>query len=604
MKRLLLFIAIVAIASPARAQLFSAPMTPTPPAVNLGAGVPNALANPPNANGGVTLLSGPAAQGNCLAWGANGIQDAGSPCLTAPTIGMTNITGAGAPVATTLANRATDSGVTFNLKNDFGAKCDGATDDTSAIQNWLNKAAPNVQLIAPAGICNFSLPLTVPQASQFTLQGAGKRSTDFHYTGTSTTATLLTVNAPNAAVVNAVTIKDFRISTATTMTGGFAFQANGLFASLVEDVVLDGNSAGASSGKLCGGYWFNGAGGIELRNPDAFSLQNCGDGVALNGNLGGNAGLRIFGGSVGGTVSNNVNTGFANGFHMAGNMGGLECTQTNVHNNVVGYLIDDATVAVGNRDMQIHCTFDTSQNDGILINDPLSSGENIDLDGWVASTQGATSGTSGSDAYGINVVSLPSGYVNLRGNVVYNNCGDGLYSQDVTTNFLFNSATLFENNGVNSSAICTAWKANNPGHGYGVKSSSLSSNNRGMISGLGNSAGVQGNFIGLSTVGGSLLASQYVTGGGSPSISGTCSGSVGAQHGGTSAGNITATSACTGTLILTISNNKAPNGQHCSMYDKGTPTNLWTVTASSAGAVTFSGTMANADVLDWGCQPY
>ena len=64
--------------------------------------------------------------------------------------GTTNITGA-EPVATSLANRATDSGVTFNLKNDFGAKCDGATDDTSAIQNWLNKAAAERPPCGPGG---------------------------------------------------------------------------------------------------------------------------------------------------------------------------------------------------------------------------------------------------------------------------------------------------------------------------------------------------------------------------------------------------------------------------------------------------------------------
>ena len=132
MKRLVLFVAIAGLVAPARAQLFNAPMTPTTPgaSMNLGAGLPAALANPANSNGGVPLLSGPAAQGNCLVWGANGIQDAGSPCLTPPTIGAANLSGTGAAVATSLSDRATDFGVTFNLKTDFGAKCDGATDDT------------------------------------------------------------------------------------------------------------------------------------------------------------------------------------------------------------------------------------------------------------------------------------------------------------------------------------------------------------------------------------------------------------------------------------------------------------------------------------------
>ena len=72
---------------------------------------------------------------------------------------------------------------TFNLKNDFGAKCDGATDDTQAIQGWLNKAAAGVRLIAPAGTCDFSVPLTIPYADGWSLAGAGHGATVFNYTG-------------------------------------------------------------------------------------------------------------------------------------------------------------------------------------------------------------------------------------------------------------------------------------------------------------------------------------------------------------------------------------------------------------------------------------
>ena len=87
--------------------------------------------------------------------------------------------GTGATTSPTLANRATDGGVTFNLKEDFGAKCDGSTDDTTAIQAWLNKAAANVRLIGPAGICDFSSALTVGAVSDFTIEGAGKRTRIF-----------------------------------------------------------------------------------------------------------------------------------------------------------------------------------------------------------------------------------------------------------------------------------------------------------------------------------------------------------------------------------------------------------------------------------------
>ena len=177
MKRFLLFIALAGLAPPAHAQFFVGPASPTPAVVSLGSGLSTALGNPVNSSGGLPLLGGTVTAGDCLVWGANGIQDAGSGCAAG------NVTGMGAPVGTSLSNRATDFGVTFNLKTDFGAKCDGATDDTAAIQNWLNKAAANVHLVAPGGTCLFSTPLTIAPVNSLTITGAGSGATIFTYKG-------------------------------------------------------------------------------------------------------------------------------------------------------------------------------------------------------------------------------------------------------------------------------------------------------------------------------------------------------------------------------------------------------------------------------------
>ena len=90
MKRFLLFLAIAGFVAPARAQLFNAPMTPTPlgASINLGAGLPTALANPANTSGGVPTVGGTLSSGNCLAWGSAGIQDTGSPCAASNVVGM------------------------------------------------------------------------------------------------------------------------------------------------------------------------------------------------------------------------------------------------------------------------------------------------------------------------------------------------------------------------------------------------------------------------------------------------------------------------------------------------------------------------------------
>ncbi len=132
--------------------------------------------------------------------------------VTGSITGLTTGTGAGA--AASMADRATDAGVTFNLRTYFGAKCDGVTDDTAAMQNWLNKAAPNVNLVAPAGTCLFSTILTAPTANNYAISGSG--ATIFKYTGASTSSPLINLGS---ATQTGVLPHDFAVTTATSTTG-------------------------------------------------------------------------------------------------------------------------------------------------------------------------------------------------------------------------------------------------------------------------------------------------------------------------------------------------------------------------------------------------
>ena len=88
-------------------------------------------------------------------------------------------------------NRSTEGGALYNLKNDFGAACDGVTDDTAAIQSWLAKAASGVRLVIPAGVCNFNTPLASPTVNNFTISGSGVANSVLHYTGSATSSVLL-----------------------------------------------------------------------------------------------------------------------------------------------------------------------------------------------------------------------------------------------------------------------------------------------------------------------------------------------------------------------------------------------------------------------------
>ncbi len=485
---------------------------------------------------------------------------------------------------------------TYDLVQNFKAACNGSADDTTKIQAWLNEAGPNVTLTAPAGQCNFSSALTVGAVSSYTLTGAGPYATVFKYTGAATTSTLLTINAPNTAAVKGIAIRDFRITSGTVMTGGFAFQANGLFNSVITDVVLEGSSY--NNGNLCGGYWFNGAASVDLYRPDAQSAQNCKPGLLVNANLGGTAELRIYGGNIGGSVSSGVVSGFAQGLYMGGGFGGLRCYGTNVHNNLVGLQVDTAIVATANRDVEMHCDVDSNQTYGVWLNDTLASGATADLDDWVASTQ---------QGDGVYIESWPNGDIEVRGSKVFNNCGAGIFDVDTTAYLLISTATAINSNGAALSAPCSTWQAGSgTGHTNGVRTTPGTTFSRIF------STNTPFGNIGSGYGGGTINAKNVIQGGSSavafgsvgsaPPNTGTCA--ITTQVGGNTSGSFVASGACSGGTVKLSFGITAGAGWSCSAHDLTTPTDSMNETSYDTTHATFTGTMANSDLITFSCTMF
>lgn len=69
----------------------------------------------------------------------------------------------------------------FNVL-DYGAKGDGVTDDTEAIQRTLDAATNNSIVIVPGGTYKFTSAISVPQRN-ITIQGMGQECSVFKYTG-------------------------------------------------------------------------------------------------------------------------------------------------------------------------------------------------------------------------------------------------------------------------------------------------------------------------------------------------------------------------------------------------------------------------------------
>jgi hypothetical protein len=87
-----------------------------------------------------------------------------------------------------------------------------------------------------------------------------------------------------------------------------------------------------------------------------------------------------------------------------------------------------------------------------------------------------------------------------------------------------------------------------------------------------------------------------------PTPTGTCA--VSTPIGGMSGGSFSASAPCVnGTVILAFSQ-AAPTGWYCDAHDETTATDILNQTANSSNSVTFSGSMASADVIVFKCMAY
>lgn len=99
-----------------------------------------------------------------------------------------------------------------------------------------------------------------------------------------------------------------------------------------------------------------------------------------------------------------------------------------------------------------------------------------------------------------------------------------------------------------------------------------------------------------------LKTRSLVTGGSTPTGTGSCP--INTQLGGNTAGSFKANGACAaGTVILTFAFT-APVGWACDTHDLTTPTDLMNQTAYTTTTATFTGTMANADLVTFKCRAF
>ena len=284
----------------------------------------------------------------------------------------------------------------------FGAKCDGVTDDSAAIQAWLNYGTShaNSRIVAPAGTCVFTSALTAV-GNQYALEGAGPYQTIFLYTGASTTIDLMTFG--NGGSANRLFISGFTIRSNTLMTAGAAMHFIGVTRSYIQNVNYDGQDG---NGNLFHGVWFDGADNVHL---SYFEAKGQGEALRVNGTATGKSDLFVHNCKIGS---------FAIGVHIGGNFGGFTLDDCDVVNNGTNMVIDQALNATANRELFFGkgAFFDSaSTGPGVSISD-TGTGFVFFTGTWIAS----------SHTHGIAVASGVNMTIVYDGGTIFNNQNDGI----------------------------------------------------------------------------------------------------------------------------------------------------------------------------------
>lgn len=317
---------------------------------------------------------------------------------------------------------------------DFGAVGDGVTDDTTAINNWLDKAAEGVAITAPAGTYKFTSALTLAAVDNMSITGAGRQKTTFLYAGASTTNDIFTIGDGTTSFTG-LHLEGFNIDSSTTMTAGTGLrirkQQNG--GTNIKDVSFSQLNAPK---KLWDGIWFD---NTNVTTYKGFEINVQNEALIVNGAVGVDTGSDLY-------LDDGSITFASVGVHCAGGFGGLYLGQVLFFGNTTHFKLDNGRVARFNREIILSdlAVFDGCKDYGIYVNDPLASGCNLTINAFIGSAGRIGTGGVGNN---IHIVAYPNSRVTIGSGQIFNATGNGLWIGDASTLISISADTQITNNG-------------------------------------------------------------------------------------------------------------------------------------------------------------
>ena len=308
---------------------------------------------------------------------------------------------------------------------DFGAKGDGITDDTQALQNWLNALSSKVSGFIPSGNYIFKQTLYKPDATVITGCGSSSMLT---YAGTATHIDLLDFGVSSINTDKWV-LQNFLVTSDTKMTSGYAMRFRRFSDAFIDKVIVEGMDLHKFN--LYHGYFFDGCHEVWLTHFQAFCQGN---GISVCGwNNQSNCDLYL---------SNGYANFCKNGIVVGGGFGGL-FLGNNIEllgNSKTNMTIDQSLNNQPNREVLIDSIgcFDGIWGTpvGLLIDCPDSTAMQILIEGYICSNTEKL----------IYIKSAPNGHVSIKSSKLFNSKNHGVVIDDPTTKVVIGHGTTISNN--------------------------------------------------------------------------------------------------------------------------------------------------------------
>lgn len=310
---------------------------------------------------------------------------------------------------------------------DHGAKGDGVTDDTAALQTIFSNINSHDCVYFPAGTYIIKDTLTIGDIDDIKIMGAGTANTKILYDGTDTTKNLIVIGT--GAGIKRVNVKGFAFYSNIRMSSGAALKiVKAIEGSYIEDILINDLNS------------YNLYDGIELEKFNVVFANN----IKMSY---GHDNILLHGDSNDFYLNNCfMNYSQKSAIHCAGGVGGIYIENTLLWSPAIGLRIDQDKSTSGNREFFLSETFviDAIVDNGIYIDAPNSTAMNIESYAFIS---GAGYWSSTPYKNNVYIKDCPIGVLEFIGGVFNHATAYGLYNLDSTCKIIINGTRITNNAG-------------------------------------------------------------------------------------------------------------------------------------------------------------